>query len=33
MNDEERQEMIKGMVSRLSERLSTEGGSLTNGQG
>ena len=27
MNDEERQEMIKGMVSRLSERLSTEGGS------
>ncbi len=27
MNDEERQEMIEGMVSRLSERLSTEGGS------
>ena len=27
MNDDERQEMIKGMVSRLSERLSTEGGS------
>ena len=27
MNNEERQEMIRGMVSRLSERLSTDGGS------
>ena len=27
MSEGERKEMIKGMVSRLSERLSTEGGS------